>query len=168
MQVTEKTNQNTYYYEGAASKADKGQESFSKEIARENSQQKTAEESQRQPGEAPEKFAGMSFKELMDSGAGRANQIPMVNQIVSARSPETGKLYRAFFTDSQITCCDAGEKIWELDVKDARQAQLVKEFFQGCKPDNSLVKEFYSGDNMGMAVSKSFWMKLFERAGKDS
>lgn len=117
-------------------------------------------------GKVRDPFAGMSFDDVMsmaDSGAGR--KIPVVNQIVSARNPEDGEIYRAFFTDQKIICNRGdGRRAWEIEIPDARQAEKVEEFFEKYEPDRDLFKEYYSGDKMGMAVVESFWKDLFERS----
>lgn len=46
-------------------------------------------------------------------------------------------------------------------MEDAQQAEKVKEYFGQFKPDRDLVKEYYSGDKMKMAVVQSFWLDLF-------
>lgn len=122
--------------------------------------EETIEEKNRVPGEEPDYFAGMSFKELVNSGRGR--KIPVVNQIVTSRNPEDGELYRAFFTDQSIEChYGDGRRAWKIEMEDAQQAEKVKEYFGQFKPDRDLVKEYYSGDKMKMAVVQSFWLDLF-------
>lgn len=109
--------------------------------------------------------AGMSFDDVMkliNSGAGR--KIPVVNQIVSARNPEDGELYRAFFTDREIICHRGdGKRAWEIEIPDAQQAEKVKEFFAKYEPDRDLFREYYSGDKMKMAVVERFWLDLLEK-----
>lgn len=109
-----------------------------------------------------ETFANMSFEDIMNSGYGR-NAIPTVNQIVSSSNAIDEEIYLTYFTDDRITCNYAdGRKAWEIEIKDEQRLQKVKEFFDNYTPDENWVNtEYYSGNNMGMAVQKSFWLDLF-------
>ena len=113
-------------------------------------------------GKVPDKYAGMSFAELMNCSELKKNQIPVVNQIVSARNPEDGKIYRVFFTDREIICNHAeGRRAWQIELKDVQQTAKVKDFFEKYEADNKWFKEYYSGSNMEMATVESFWLDMF-------
>lgn len=143
------------YYKNTTSKA-KTEESFSLGI-----QEKPEETCPKEQGEVPSVFCGMSFADLFCSSEIKRNQIPVVNQIVSSRNPEDGEIYLTCFTDNKITCCHTGGKIaWEVEVNEDQQRQ-VKDYFKEFTP-YKWAKELYSGDNMGMAAVKNFWLKLFE------
>ena len=158
MSVTGVGSSKTAYYQETVSRADVGQEPFSVEDL-----DIKADEKDQRHEEVPDKFAGTTFHDLINSGKGRKNQIPVVNQIVSSRNPEDGEIYRAFFTDKSIICnYGDGRRAWEIDIEDAQQGNKVKEFFAKREPDNDCFKEFYSGDNLGMAVVKKFWLDLFK------
>lgn len=114
--------------------------------------------------EIPDAHRGLSFKDIFYSGKFKLNPIPVVNQIVSAKNPEDGKIYLTYFTDNKITCCHAGadDKIaWEVDVTEDQQ-QKVKDFFKGFTP-YKWAKELYSGENMSMVTIQKFWLELFEK-----
>ena len=160
MSISSIGNENSCIYDGYTDRlsAKDGSEEEFIDCLNDDQEEKTDEKY----GRVPKRFAGMSFKDLINSGAGR--KIPTVNQIVSARSPEDGKIYRAFFTDRNITCHDAdGRTVWEIDIQDTQHAQKVKDYFEMYQPNRDWFREYCSGDKMGMAVVKSFWMNLFER-----
>lgn len=122
-----------------------------------------AEKKQRQPGEVPEELAGMSFAELIKSGKGNANSIPIVNKIVNAKNPEDGKIYLTYFTENKITCFEPeGEKVWELEISNEEQANKVGAFFENYMPDRAHVQEYYSDADLGIVSSKEFWLEFFE------
>ena len=111
---------------------------------------------------APEKFANMSFEDILSSGYGR-NAIPTVNQIVSSRNVIDEEIYLTYFTDDRITCNYADGRIaWEIEINDEQQLEKVKAFFDAYTPEENWVNtEYYSGNDMSMAVQKSFWLDLF-------
>ena len=158
MSVTGIRNSNMTYYQGSVSRTAEQQECFTVEKPDE-----IMEAGRRENGEVPDRFAGMSFEQLMSSGMGR-NRIPVVNQIVSSRNPEDGEIYRVYFTDERITCNHGdGRRAWEIEIEDAQQTQKVKEYFEQYQPDRDWVREYYSGDKMSMAVKQRFWSDLFEK-----
>ncbi len=119
---------------------------------------------QKEQEEVPSSYMGLSFKDIFYSGKFKLNQIPVVNQIVSAKNPEDGKIYLTYFTDNKITCFHAGtdgKKAWEVEVNEEQQ-QKVKDFFKEFTP-YKWAKELYSGDDMAMATVKNFWLELFEK-----
>lgn len=143
------------YYKSTASKT-KAEESFSSGI-----REKPEEILQAEQEEVPDASGGLSFADIFYSGRFKLNQIPVVNQIVSSKNPEDGKIYRAYFMDDEIICHDAdGKTAWEVEVNEDQQ-QKVKDFFKEFTP-YKWAKELYSGDNMGMATVKNFWLDLFE------
>ncbi len=151
-------NNSMEYYKNAIS-GTKVEDSFSIEI-----QEEPEKMLQKEQEEVPDAFRGLSFEDIFYSGKFKANPIPVVNQIVSAKNPEDGKIYLTFFTDNKITCYHAGTdgKIaWEVEVKEDQQ-QKVKDFFKEFTP-YKWAKELYSGDNMAMATVKKFWLELFEK-----
>ena len=161
MSVTGVKNGSTAYYQGSIPEKATGQECFMPIGNEPDGFGENMEEKSRVPGEVSDIFAGMSFEELLNSG--RCRKIPVVNQIVTSRNPEDGQLYRAFFTDKSIEChYGDGRRAWEIEIEDAQQAEKVKEYFGQFKPDRDLVKEYYSGDKMKMAVVQRFWLDLFE------
>ena len=113
------------------------------------------------------KFPGNTLSELFEalsSGKVKANSIPVVNQIVSAKNPEDGKIYLTFFTDQTITCIvpnESGRKVWEMEIT-ADQAEKVKYFFAQYTP-SKWAKEYYSGEELGQATMESFWRELFRK-----
>lgn len=108
-----------------------------------------------------EDLSGMSFWELMNSGAGNA-QIPVVDRIVSARNPEDHKIYVTFFSRESITCHHGdGTTAWKLKLTDDDQAERVKEIFAGYAPDRENVREYYSNAALGFVSSKNFWLEFF-------
>ena len=125
-------------------------------------QEEPEEMLQKEQEEVPSASKGLSFKDIFYSGRFKLNPIPVVNQIVSARNPEDGKIYRTYFTDNDIVCHDAdGKMAWEVKVNEDQQ-QKVKDFFKNFTP-YKWAKELYSGENMGMATLKSFWLNLFNQ-----
>lgn len=157
MGITGVKNDNNGYYQEPIKKTDAEQNVFALEEPKEN-----IDKSQERCGEVPEKFAGMSFKDLMENSEIKKNQIPVVNQIVSSKNPEDGKIYLTYFTDDKITCNHAdGRKAWEVAINSTEQAEKVKDFFKGYSP-YEWAKELYSGDNMGMVTLESFWLELFD------
>lgn len=158
MSVTAVKNETMGYYQGAAIKTEAEQKPFSLEKPAE-----AAEQTQEKSGEVPDKSAGTSFMDLFQSGRFSGNTIPVVNQIVSSRNPEDGEIYLTYFTDDSITCHRAdGREAWEVSIDGDTQAQKVREFFErhtSCRW--TWAKELYSGDDMGEASLKSFWLELF-------
>lgn len=119
---------------------------------------------QKEQEEVPSAYMGLSFTDIFYSGKFKLNQIPVVNQIVSAKNPEDGEIYLTYFTDNKITCLHAGtdgKKAWEVEVNEEQQ-QKVKDFFKEFTP-YKWAKELYSGDDMAMATVKNFWLELFEK-----
>lgn len=111
-------------------------------------------------GNCPKAFTGMSFADLFANPSLKANQIPVVNQIVSSKNPNDGEIYLTYFTDRKITCCHAdGTKEWDLNF-DEEQYEKVRDFFKNSK-SYEWAKEIYSGDNMQMASVKDYWLELF-------
>lgn len=144
------------YYKNAISDT-KAEASFS--IRMQEEPEKCSKEEQ---GKVPSAFGGMSFEDLFCNSELKRNQIPVVNQIVSSKNPEDGKIYLTCFTDNKITCCHVGGKIaWELEVSEEQQ-QKVKDYFKEFTP-YKWAKELYSGDNLAMATVKNFWLELFEK-----
>lgn len=110
----------------------------------------------------PEKYAGMSFWELISS-EGAKNRIPVVNAVVTAKNPEDEKIYVTFFTDRKIFCQNAdGSKVWEMGLENQQQRDKVQKFFSNYKPDRDLVKEYYSDAGLGIVSSRDFWIALLE------
>lgn len=112
--------------------------------------------------ERPEsRYAGYSLMDLFNSGMAR-QQIPVVNQIVTAKNPVDGKIYVTCFTDNRISCNDAtGKRIWDMELGEGEK-DIVSDFFSNYKPTRDIVKEYYSDPRMGAVSSKDFWMSLFE------
>lgn len=113
-------------------------------------------------GEVSEKFANMSFEDILNSAYGR-NVIPTVNQIVSSRNANDREIYVTYFTDDRITCnYGDGRKAWEIEIKNEQELQKVNEFFDNYTPNQNWVNtKYYLGNDMGMAVQKSFWLDWF-------
>ncbi|MDD3417771.1 MAG: hypothetical protein PHY47_27910, partial [Lachnospiraceae bacterium] len=123
------------------------------------------DEPARGAGNVPEEYAGMSFLDLINSNMGNRNQIPVVNQIVSAKNPEDEKIYVTYFTDNQITCQNGdGTTAWEMKLNNEEQSDKIKEFFEKYKPDRAEVKEYFSDIKLGGVSSKDFWLDIL---GKD-
>ena len=122
----------------------------------------TGEETDNNSSEVPEKFANMSFEDILNSDYGR-NAISTVNQIVSSRNILDGEICLTYFTDDRITCNYAdGRKVWEIEINDEQQLEKIKEYFNAYTPDETLVNtEYHSGNDMSMAVQKNFWLDLF-------
>lgn len=119
------------------------------------------ENEEKQSVDVPGQFAEASFWDLMNSSDIIKKQIPKVNQIVSAKNVEDGEVYLTFFSDEKITCTDAiGKKTWEIGVENTRQEDKIKAFFSNLTPNRDFIQEYYSGDDLGMVSSKSFWLKL--------
>ena len=119
---------------------------------------------QKEQEEVPSAYMGLSFTDIFYSGKFKLNQIPVVNQIVSAKNPEDGEIYLTYFKDNKITCLHAGtdgKKAWEVEENEEQQ-QKVKDFFNEFTP-YKWAKELYSGDDMAMATVKNFWLELFEK-----
>ena len=107
-----------------------------------------------------EMYRGMSFNDIFSLVGEKGNAIPTVNQIVTARNPDDGIIYRTCFTDNKITCMDAeGNRVWDLDIPED-QKEIVIDFFEGHTP-YSWAKEIYSDMDLGIASSKDYWMDLF-------
>lgn len=156
MKISRVGNSNSYYLQ---QKASQPTDSFTAGDLNEN-----IDDEDKGYDKVPDQFAGMSFNDLMNCGKDTKNQIPVVNQIVSSRNPEDRELYTTFFTDREITCNHAdGRRAWKVEIKDTQQDAKVKEFFEKYEPDNERVKEYYSGDNMGMAAVNNFWLDLFNK-----
>ena len=106
-----------------------------------------------------ELYKGMSANDIFALMGEKGNSISTVNQMVTSKSPEDGKIYRTYFSDDKITCTDAeGTKIWDLEITED-QRSIVNHFFEGHK-SYTWVKEIYSDDDMGIASSKDYWMEL--------
>lgn len=106
-----------------------------------------------------ELYKGMSANDIFALMGEKGNQISTVNQMVTANNPEDGKIYRTYFLDDKITCTDAeGTKIWDLEITED-QRSIVNNFFEGHKA-YSWAKEIYNDEDMGIASSKDYWMKL--------
>lgn len=64
-----------------------------------------------------ELYKGMSANDIFALMGEKGNSISTVNQMVTSKSPEDGKIYRTYFSDDKITCTDAeGTKIWDLEI----------------------------------------------------
>jgi len=153
------SNSNSVGYYKDATSSTKVEEPFSIGI-----QEEPDKTLQKEQEEVPGAFRGLSFADIFYSGKFKLNQIPVVNQIVSSKNTEDGKIYLTYFTDNKITCLHAGTggKIaWEVEVNEEQQ-QKVKDFFKGFTP-YKWAKELYSGDNMAMVTVKNFWLELFEK-----
>ena len=106
-----------------------------------------------------ELYKGMSANDIFALMGEKGNQISTVNQMVTANNPEDGMIYRTYFLDDKITCTDAeGTKIWDLEITED-QRSIVNNFFEGHKA-YSWAKEIYNDEDMGIASSKDYWMKL--------
>lgn len=151
------TNSNTNLCFGTVQKKEETNETFAMhEVSGDN-------EKSIQTDVIPKQYIGASFADLINSGQYARNRISVVNKIVSSRSADNGEIYVSFFTDEKITCNDeSGKKVWEINIENERQADKVKEYFANYKPDRDYVQEFYSGDNVKMALSKDFWIDLFK------
>ena len=123
------------------------------------------------PGQSREMMSMLSEMSLDDwlqnmIQCGKANKIPVVNQIVTAKNPEDGNYYRTYFADDKISCEDAlGKKVWELDIS-AEDGEKVKDYFKEFKPYPSARELYFDLDNgmrMGMAAVKDFWIELFKK-----
>lgn len=147
------------YCQESVGKMDAEKKSFSLEESKE-----TDEKIQKRHGDVPDEFAGMSLKDILESGEFKKNQIPVVNQIVSSKNPEDGEIYLTFFTDEKITCNHAdGRKAWEININGIEQVEKVKDFFEKYT-SYEWASELYSGEDMGMVTLKSFWMELFDES----
>lgn len=158
MSISGVSNDGTSYYHSSVSKTDTEQTTFSLDESEEKVQKSESEE---------KKFPGNTLAELFEAlsnGKVKANSIPVVNQIVSAKNPEDGKIYLTCFTDQKITCIapdGSGKKVWEMEIT-PDQADKVKDFFAQYTP-SKWAKEYYSGEELGQATTESFWHKLFEK-----
>lgn len=161
MSILNVTGSKGNHYSGYAGKTDRIQEPFEVEVP------EMTEEENSDNAEASDTYKGKSFMDLL-AGSGlegmKANQIPVINQIVSSKNPEDGKIYRAYFMDDKIFCDDAeGKRTWEIAIDDAEQGEKVKDFFKKYTP-YKWAGELYSGKDMEMAVLESFWRDLFGKA----
>lgn len=157
MSISGVSNESVNYYHSSVTKTGTEQATFSLDESEEKVQEAESEE---------KKFPGSTLSELFEalsSGKVKANSIPVVNQIVSAKNPEDGKIYLTFFTDQKITCIapDSGREVWEMEVTDD-QADKVKDFFDQYIP-SKWAKEYYSGEELGQATMESFWRELFRK-----
>lgn len=106
-----------------------------------------------------ELYKGMSANDIFALMGEKGNSISTVNQMVTSKSPEDGKIYRTYFSDDKVTCTDAeGTKIWDLEITED-QRSIVNLFFEGHK-SYPWVKEIYSDEDMGIVSSKDYWMEL--------
>lgn len=107
-----------------------------------------------------EMYKGMSFNDIFSLIGEKGNAILTVNQMVTAKNPDDGIIYRTCFTDDKITCTDAeGNRVWDLDIPED-QKETVSAFFEGHTP-YTWAKEIYSDKDLGIASSKDYWMDLF-------
>lgn len=158
MSISGVSNDSASYYHSSVSKTDTEQTTFSLDESEEKVQKAESEE---------KKFPGNTLAELFEAlsnGKVKANSIPVVNQIVSAKNPEDGKIYLTCFTDQKITCIapdGSGKKVWEMEIT-PDQADKVKDFFAQYTP-SKWAKEYYSGEELGQATMESFWHELLEK-----
>ena len=156
MSISGVRNDGADYYRSSVSRTSSEQNTFSLNESEGKVQETESEE---------KKFPGSTLSELFEalsSGKVKANSIPVVNQMVSAKNPEDGKIYLTCFTDQKITCIapGSGRKVWEMDIASSDHADKVKDFFSQYTP-SKWAKEYYSGDELGQATMESFWQKLF-------
>lgn len=105
----------------------------------------------------------MNFWSLINADNSLKNQIPVVHSIVTAKNPADDKIYVTFFSDKKIICTNGdGSIAWNLDVDEDGEKKVV-ELLGNYKPDNALIKEIYSDENLGIVSSKDFWQKLFKK-----
>ena len=160
MSISGVSNEGVSYYHSSVSKADTEKTTFSLNESEEKEQEIESKE---------KKFPGKTFAELFEalsSGKVKANSIPVVNQMVSAKNPEDGKIYLTCFTDQKITCIvpdGSGRKVWEMDITSSDQADKVKDFFSQYSP-SKWAKEYYTGGELGQATMESFWRNLFGKS----
>ena len=160
MSISGVRNDGVDYYRSSVSRTSSEQNTFSLDESEEKVQETESEQ---------KKFPGSTLSELFEalsSGKVKANSIPVVNQMVSAKNPEDGKIYLTCFTDQKITCIvpdGSGRKVWEMDITSSEQADKVKDFFSQYSP-SKWAKEYYSGEELGQATMESFWRKLFEKS----
>ncbi len=161
MSILNVTESSRGHYSGYTGKTGKGQETFEVEVP------EMTEDENSDNAEASDTYKGKSFMDLLAGSVlegMKANQIPVINQIVSSKNPEDGKIYRAYFMDAKIFCDDAeGKRTWEIAIDDAEQREKVKDFFKKYTP-YKWAGELYSGKDMEMAVLESFWRDLFGKA----
>lgn len=130
--------------------------------------EETLEDSSGQSGEMLSMLSEMSLDDWLQNmiQSGKANKIPVVNQIVTSKNPEDGNYYITYFTDDNISCEDAlGKKVWELDIS-AEDGEKVKDYFKEFKPVPWAEELYYDRDNdmrMGMATIKDFWIQLLKK-----
>ena len=97
-----------------------------------------------------ELYKGMSANDIFALMSEKGNQISTVTEMVTAKNPEDGKIYRTYISDDKITCTDAeGTKIWDLEITED-QRSIVNNFIEGHKA-YSWAKEIYSDEDMGIA-----------------
>lgn len=109
-----------------------------------------------------DKYKDMSAYDILAMRGEYGNQIPTVNQIVTAKNPEDGQIYLTYFTDGKITCEDGnGKKVWDMEI-DESQRDKVKTYFENYQPLEH-AEEIYSGEELGSASLKNFWIEMFSR-----
>ena len=89
------SNSNSVEYYKDTTSGTKIEDTFSMEM------QEEPEKMLQKEQELPGTFKGSSFEDIFYSGKFKANPIPVVNQIVSAKNPEDGEIYLTCFTDNQ-------------------------------------------------------------------
>lgn len=113
-------------------------------------------------GQAPDKYKDMSAYEILAMKGEYGNPIPTVNQVVTAKNPEDGQIYLTYFTDGKITCEDGnGKKVWDMEISES-QHDKVEAYFQNYESWD-YADEIYSGDEMGKASVKDFWISMFSQ-----
>ena len=109
-------------------------------------------------------YAGMSFRDIINSHSMEGKQITTIHQIVSAKNPKDGKIYVTFFSDDKISCYGGdGSTAWEMNLKKETEQKTIADYFSNYKPDSEAVKEYYSDGRLGIVSSKDFWMDLLGR-----
>lgn len=116
--------------------------------------------SSKENGQVTDKYKDMSAYDIHAMRNEYGNPIPTVNQIVTAKNPKDGQIYLTYFTDGKITCEDGnGKKVWDMEI-DESQHDKVEAFFENYKPWEH-AEEIYSGEELGSASLKSFWIEMF-------
>lgn len=130
--------------------------------AKSEDNEKTVMDFSRFAPNAPDEIPG-TFAEIMEwINSGKGNAITTVNKIVSAHNPEDGQIYRTFFSDREITCCNGeGTTVWTIELSE-KQRDIVEGYFKDYKPDYGISCDFYSDEALGTVSSKEFWLGLFD------
>lgn len=116
--------------------------------------------SSKERGQVSDKYKDMSAYDILAMSGEYGNPIPTVNQIVTAKNPEDGQIYLSYFTDSKITCEDGnGRKVWDMEINESQHAK-VDAFFENYNPWEN-AEEIYSGEELGSASLKNFWIEMF-------